>query len=262
VKSLAGIPVSTAELTPLGLQNDRRWMIVDDDDEFVTQREVPMLATLWVEVDDHQLCIASAQMSAALEMRHGESTGQRRRVRVWNDSVDALHVSLRADRWLSEAIGRPVRLVAMDEKSRRPCSRRHAREGEMVSFADGYPLLITSQRSLDDLNQRITSQGGKAVPMSRFRPNLVIDGTPAWAEDGWGEVSIDGVRMRVVKPCGRCQVTTIDQRSGEVVGPEPLATLSTFRDSADYGVTFGQNAVPEALGALRVGSPVEIRERL
>jgi uncharacterized protein YcbX len=143
----------------------------------------------------------------------------------------------------------------MTEAIERPVSPRHGRPGDRVSFADGYPLLLTTDASLGALNDRLD----RPVPMNRFRPNLVVDGETPFGEDGWALIRVGEVRLRVVKPCARCVVTTVDQETGEV-GREPLRTLATFRRHEDGGVLFGQNVVHEGPGVLRVGDDVEVLE--
>jgi hypothetical protein len=140
----------------------------------------------------------------------------------------------------------------MPDGSERRCNPDFARNGEIVSFADGFPFLIAAEESLADLNARIVKNSGSPLPMNRFRPNLVVKGAPAFAEDAWGEFQIGEAIFRAAKPCARCQVTTTDQALGEVRGPEPLATLSTYRNT-DKGVLFGMNLVPVKLGTVRIG---------
>jgi len=166
--------------------------------------------------------------------------------------------SAAADRFLSEYLGLACRLVYMPESSERFSSRRFAPEGRRVGFADAFAYLLTTEASLGDLNSRLIARSHAALPMNRFRPNLVISGSAPYAEDGWGEIRIGEVLLRAVKPCGRCQVTTTDQATGEVMGPEPLATLATYRESSEFGVMFGVNLVTVTTGTIRVGDALEI----
>ena len=154
-------------------------------------------------------------------------------------------------------LGADVRLVYMPDSAERQISPAYAQIGEIVSFADGYPLLIVSEASLADLNTRIVANGSQALPMNRFRPNLVISGCEAFAEDRLGDVVIGETVFRAVKPCARCQVTTTDQADGVIRGPEPLQTLATFRDSAN-GMLFGMNLIPVQLGSVKVGDRVTL----
>jgi uncharacterized protein YcbX len=180
-----------------------------------------------------------------------------RTVQVWSSQVRAHAVTPEADQWLSDYLGADVRLVYMPDSAQRRINPDYAKNEEIVSFADGYPLLIASEASLADLNARIVSNGGQKLPMNRFRPNLVISGCEAYAEDGIGEIVIGDAVFRAVKPCVRCQVTTTDQADGVVRGPEPLQTLATYRDSPN-GVMFGMNLIPVKLATVKVGDSVTL----
>jgi uncharacterized protein YcbX len=252
VKSLGGIALGQAEVTGRGLEHDRRWMVVDAAGMFLTQREHPEMATVWVDVERGRLCLAAPDRDT-LELPVDAAPGPAMRVQVWNSQVEAFAVSRDADEWLSGHLGTPCRLVHMPDSTRRECNPEFAGPGQVVSFADGYPFLIANEASLADLNRR----AGTDLPMNRFRANLVVRGAQAWEEDNWREFRVGEVRFRAAKPCGRCQVTTTDQATGKVRGPEPLATLATFRDSA-FGVRFGVNLVALGTGTLRVGDTLDL----
>ncbi len=256
VKGLGGITLDHAVTTSRGLQYDRRFMVVREDDEFITQRDFPKMATVWVELENGEVTFSAADMDP-LSFPAEPPMRPARQVRVWSSVVAAHAVSPEADRWLSEYLGESVRLVYMPEGSERLCNVNFARNGEIVSFADGYPFLIISEESLADLNARMQKTGGPALPMGRFRPNLVVKGCEAYAEDTWGDFQIGEAVFRAVKPCGRCQVTTTDQATGEVHGPEPLATLSEYRNST-LGVLFGMNLTPVKTGTIRVGDELKL----
>jgi uncharacterized protein YcbX len=256
VKGLKGIPLDTARCTDRGLEHDRRWMVVDSAGVFLTQREHPKMATVWTEVDDLMLTLAAPDVDSVdvpLEGRASPSI----KVQVWNSVCDAVPVSAAADAWLSDYLGLPCRLVHMPESSERYSNSRYAGDGRKVGFADGYAYLVIGEASLGDLNAKLAAKSQPTLPMNRFRPNLVVAGSEPFAEDGWRDFRIGEARFRGVKPCGRCQVTTTDQNTGEVKGPEPLATLSSYRDSSEFGVMFGMNLVSLAPGAIRVGDVVE-----
>jgi uncharacterized protein YcbX len=258
VKGLKGIALDEARATARGLENDRRWMVVDAQGSFLTQRHVPKMATVWTELFDDALALSAPDMDVLevpLEARDGEPM----RAIVWRSTCDAIAVSPAADAWLSEYLGVPCRLVHMPESTRRYSNPDYAGRGKLVGFADGYACLATSHSSLAELNERLAVQGHRALPMNRFRPNIVVAGAPAWAEDAWREIGIGGAAFRAAKPCGRCQVTTTDQATGEVRGPEPLATLATYREHAEFGIMFGMNWVVDVPGALRVGDAVTVR---
>ena len=259
VKSLGGIALAKGEMTTRGLKHDRRFMLVDHDHEFVSQRELPKMATVWTEIINGQLEFSAPDRDPVrvdAEPRAATSHALRN-VRVWDSTVAAHTVSAAADEWLSDYLGAEVRLVYMPDSSLRHCDPQYATNNDIVSFADGFPLLVTNEDSLADLNVRISRNGGTLVPMNRFRSNLVVRGAAAWAEDGWNEIAIGDAVFRAAKPCGRCQITTTDQATGEVRGPEPLNTLATFRET-DKGILFGVNLVPVKLGTVQVGDEVKI----
>ena len=257
VKSLRGTTVADAEVEARGLAGDRRLMLVDEDGMFLTQREEPRIARLEVRADAGVLTIVAADLAP---LRLVQTGGERRTVTVWGASVDAAQVDEAVDRALSDWLGRRVQLVAMDERSHRGSNPAWAPDAP-VSFADGFPILIATTASLDALNRRIVARGGTAVPMARFRPNVVVAGGAAWDEDGWDAVRIGDVVLDLIKPCQRCIVTTTDQLDGSRLDDEPLRTLATFRRSLDRrvaGVLFGWNAVPRGPGTVRAGDPVEV----
>lgn len=256
VKGLKGIDLASARCAERGLEHDRRWMLVDEDGEFLTQREHPRMATVWTELSRTGL-VLSAPDHDAVEVPLSPEGGPALRVRVWNSVCEAVPASRDADALLSDYLGLRCRLVYMPETTRRYSNPKYGGDGKLVGFADGYAFLLASRASLDDLNGRLVARGQDAVPMSRFRPNLVIAGAAAYAEDGWKGLRIGEAAFRTAKPCGRCQVTTTDQSTGEVTGPEPLATLSTYRGSGEFGVMFGMNLVGVRPGVVRVGDSVE-----
>ena len=259
VKGLRGIALSEAQCTERGLRHDRRWMVVDADGVFISQRQHPRMATVWTELADGVLSLAAPDAgSVEVPIEAGSSRAGRMPVRVWNSTVDAVAVSPYADAWLADYLGLPCRLVYMPDDTRRESHPHYVGPGKLLGFADGYAYLLTHEASLADLNARLAAKHHPAVPMNRFRPNLVVTGGGAFEEDGWREIRVGGAILRAAKPCGRCQVTTTDQATGEVRGPEPLATLSTFRESGEFGVMFGMNLVSVREGTIRVGDTVEL----
>lgn len=258
VKGLKGIALDAARCTERGLENDRRWMVVDLAGEFLTQRAHPKMATVWTEIEGDALTLSAPDMDA-LEVPADPRDGAGLRVRVWASECDAVAVSAGADAWLSEYLGLACRLVHMPGTTRRMSNPRYAGAGKLVGFADGYACLATSEASLADLNSRLVAKSHRALPMNRFRPNIVVAGSRAYDEDRWKEVAIGEAVFRAAKPCGRCQVTTTDQATGEITGPEPLATLATYRDHPEYGLMFGMNWVMVRTGTIRVGDVVEVR---
>jgi uncharacterized protein YcbX len=254
VKSCRGIALSSAELTERGLAHDREWMIVDAAGRFVSQRELPRLAMIGTALPDGGLAL-SAPDRAPLTLPLGPS-GARRPVTVWRDTVQAIDEGEGAARWLSDWCERELRLVRFDPDVRRTCNRAYVGDsGAHTGFADAYPLLVLAEASLADLNTRLSSP----LPMNRFRPNVVLSGTEAYDEDHIDEIAAGAIRLKLVKPCTRCQITTTDQATAEQ-GSEPLVTLATYRMSRVLdGVTFGVNAIVSA-GAgetLHVGATAE-----
>ena len=248
VKSLKGIRLEATRVTARGLAHDRRFVVVDADGVFLTQREFPAMATVWTEIAGDRLRLAAPgfdEVAIPLEPSAGEAL----EVEVWNSRTPAIAPSPGADRWLSEVLGRACRLAYMPDSTRRESNASHAGPGRLVGYADGYAHLIVSEASLAALNARLAGP----VTMDRFRPNIVLAGTGAFEEDAWKEFAAGTARFRMAKPCGRCQVTTTDQATGEVTGPEPLATLGAWRPSEAFGARFGMNAVTLSEGDLRVG---------
>ena len=252
VKSCRGIAVAEARLTEAGLEHDREWMIVTPDGRFVTQREWPRLALVETRLDADALVLSAAgHGSVRVPFDHA---GEPVEVTVWRDRCRAFDGGEAAARWLGAFVGRPLALVRFDPSL--PRASEAVWTGGLTAlnrFADGFALLAISRASLADLNARLAAP----LPMNRFRPNLVLDGLPAYGEDELQDLVTGGVRLRRGKPCARCRVTTTNQATGEVEGEEPLRTLKTYRwDPALKGVMFGQNlfVVAGAGEVLRVGA--------
>lgn len=256
VKSLKGISLESALVERRGLQHDRRWMLVDENRQFFTQREVPQMARVVIEVGLDGLTASMNGSHVAVPASAG--TGLIEDVTVWNDTVTAEVYPPEINRWFSEALGLKCSLVSMPDATRREIDPAFAvNTDDVVSFADGYPFLLIGEGSLADLNSRLDDP----VPMNRFRPNFVVEGSAAFEEDSWKRIRIGSTEFHVVKPCARCVLTTVDQMSGEKTGKEPLKTLSEYRN-VDGKVLFGQNLIAvEAGGLIHVGDAVEVVER-
>ncbi|MBD0417777.1 MOSC domain-containing protein [Streptomyces sp. TRM S81-3] len=260
VKAFRGLAPREAEVEPWGLAGDRRWMLIDDGGKVVTQRQQPRLATAAAELlpgGGVRLSAPGRQPLAVPVPRPVDTVP----VEIFRDKVEAVPAQDEAAHaWCSALLGTRVRLVHMDDPAtRRPVDPEYALPGETVSFADGYPLLLTTAASLDALNSLI-ARGEHAhegpLPMNRFRPNVVVAGTEAWAEDDWSRIAIGEVSFRVAKPCGRCVVTTTDQETAGR-GREPLHSLGRHRRIGGK-LVFGQNLVPLGRGTIRVGDPVRV----
>ena len=255
VKACKGVALERSLVDRRGLRHDRRWMIVDAEARFVTQRTEPRLALVAVAFDAHELVLAAGGAGELRVPILPPEGAVRRRVHVWRDEVDAVDCGAEAARWVSHWLGSTASLVYMPEDVRRPVNPKHALASDVVSFADAFPLLIASTSSLDDLNARMDSP----VPMDRFRPNVVVSGCAAWAEDEWRRVCVGDLPVRVAKACERCVVTTTNQQTAER-GLEPMRTLATFRRRGD-GVIFAQNGVPDGAGSIAVGDDVVVLEQ-
>jgi len=256
VKGLKGIALTEARCTDRGIEHDRRWMVVDRERQFISQREHPKMATVWTDIDGEELSLTAPDVGE-LRLPLAPKGQAKLRVQVWNSVCDAVSVSQHADEWLSDYLGVDCALVYMPDESKRLSNPKFGGEDKRVGFADGYAYLVTNEASLADLNARLVARNHPAVPMNRFRPNIVVKGAAPFAEDDWKDLRVANAVLRTAKPCGRCQVTTTDQATGEVRGPEPLATLATYRDSA-FGVRFGMNLVTVREGRIRVGDTVEL----
>lgn len=280
IKSLKGVSLSESVVEKRGLRYDRRWMLTDKDGMFFTQREVPKMATLEVAVDYSGLTV-TADGFPAMRIPAEPDRGDRQTVTVWQSTVRSEVYIGEISEWFSDVLERKCQLVRMPETSERHVNSKFDTGKDIVSFADGYPLLLIGEASLTDLNERIAQNANDAdqeaptpIPMNRFRPNVVVQGSEAFEEDRWSRIKIGETIFRVAKPCARCVITTIDQAAGRFDGKEPLKTLASYRmakhafptsfESFGHeatGVLFGENLIPENPGStLRPGDPVEILE--
>jgi hypothetical protein len=252
IKSCKGHALPEAPTDARGIAGDRGMMIVDINNEFITQREMPRMALIEPVMRGDVVTLRAPGME---ELSFTPSNdGRRVEARVWKSVCVAVDQGNDAALWLQEFLAAPVRLVRMADGFKRSLNPQYARsEHDQTGFADGYPFLLISQASLDDLNARLASP----VPMNRFRPNIVVEGCAPFAEDGWRDFRIGDIRMAGVKLCPRCPIPTIDQERGQVSGREPIKTLATFR-TINQQVMFGQNVIAANTGVLRVGDVVEV----
>lgn len=247
VKACAGIRVDEALVLERGFANDRRWMIVDGAGKFLTQREVPKLALVKPRLAPDRLMLSTPD-GRELTLPLGYDSGAVTDAELWGYVARVVRHET-GSAWFSNWIERPASLVYMPDTERRPV--KHAGPSELVSFADGYPFLLVSGESLDELNRRLE----RPLEIRRFRPNIVIRGGAAHAEDAFGRIRIGSVGFQGTKRCERCSVTTVDPETGER-GLEPLRTLATYRREAGK-IWFGINLVRNGSGILRVGDRVE-----
>jgi hypothetical protein len=266
VKSCRGERLEAAEVEPWGLAGDRRWMLVDEDGGMLTAREYPPLVLVTPEADDSAREIRfSTPGLPDLTVPFPGADGNRVPVSVWNSHLVAALADGGSAEWFSTITGRPTRLVYLDDPTRRPVNPEYGRDTDRVSLADGYPLLLSSEASLAQLNDWIL-EGPRSeeapVAMTRFRPNAVIDGEAPWAEDNWHRIRIGDVSFRVAKACDRCVFTTIDPDTARK-GREPLVTLARHR-RRDGKIWFGMNLIPDLVpgpaGTLGAGDRVEVLE--
>ena len=252
VKSLRGNQLRSATVDARGISLDRHWMLVDGQGTFLSQRQLPRMVLVKTQVEDQGLHLSAPGMPE-LTIPHTSDGTNTVRVKVWRDECEAQTADPRADSWLSEFLGRDCRLVLLAPGTVRQVDPDYALHGDQVGFADGFPFLLISQASLDDLNLRLPAP----LSMERFRPNLVISGCDAYAEDSWQRIRIGELVFRVAKPCSRCVIPTIDPDTGSRQGDEPLKTLLQYRKQGNK-VMFGQNLLHEGGGSLDQGMRVEI----
>ena len=257
LKSAAAFSVREAEVDAIGLAGDRRWMLVDGDGGALTQRDIPRLARIHaLPTADGGLEIVATGMPALQIGVPGPDAPIVRTV-LWRRPTEGRLADPGAADWLSDYLETPCRLLHVPPRMARPVAAPWGREDDRTAFTDGFPFLLIGSGSLAALNERLE----RPIPMDRFRPNFVVSDTGPFEEDGWDRVRIGGVDFRVVKPCPRCVVTTVDQQTG-VKDPagEPLATLSAFRKH-DGKVWFGMNLIHDGPGRLQLGDPVEVISR-
>ncbi|MDX3927333.1 MAG: MOSC domain-containing protein [Shinella sp.] len=257
LKSGRAVGLEVADVRPDGFEGDRRFMIVEPDGRFVTQRELQALARVEAHAkgDGLRLSMEGKSVEAAFD------PGRRIDVAVWDSSVNAAVADDAANAAVSEWFGRAVMIVHMDGAARRFANPEWAGPDTPMSFADGYQVLVTTTGSLADLNRTLAEKGQEPVGMERFRTNILLDCDDPWAEDLWEAIEVGGVIFDFVKPCARCIMTTQDQTTGERIGGNPIQGLAEKRMSADRrvaGVLFGWNAVPRGEGTVRLGDEARV----
>ena len=252
IKACRGFEVESTEVERMGLQHDRRMMVTTPEGEFLTQREYPKLALVTPTLKNGTLELSAPDFDSV--RINVQTTGTSQPVNIWKSKgVSAIDQGDEAANWFSGWLGVSVRLVHFADGFKRVVNEKYAiNADDHTGFADGYPILIISEESLADLNSRLESP----IPMNRFRPNIVVKGCEPFAEDTWNQIQIGDVKLAVVKPCARCEVTTIDKVTLER-SKEPLKTLGKYRKHK-LGAIFGQNVIPLNGGDLQLGMSVDI----
>jgi len=260
IKSCAGISLQAMELDAGGPVYDREWMLVHKEGErwfYTSQREVPKLALFQPTIENGNL-VARAPAMPDLVLPVAETPAEKLDVVIWKAEVTGSVYTLEVNAWFSRFLEMDVKLVRMPAQ-RRAVDPQFANPPATTTFTDGFPALLTTQASLDDLNFKLADNGTDPMEMRRFRPNIVVDGNAAWDEDHWKQIRANGIAFDVVKPCGRCVMTTVEPSLGKIVDPhEPLATLNKYRRNEAGKVIFGQNLIHRGVGCIHVGDSVTI----
>jgi uncharacterized protein YcbX len=252
IKSLGGIALDTAQLTDRGLQHDRRWMLIDKDNRFLSQREHAQMALFKIELETDSLKVTYTTDGSHINIPFIPLKPEMVDVVIWDDTCTGQLVSDVVDAWFTVKLGIPTRLVYMPNETHRATDPRYTTQGTIASFADAYPALLIGQASLDDLNNRLA----EPLPMNRFRPNIVFEGGEPYSEDLMNHISINGIDMYGVKLCARCIMTTIDQQTA-VKNKEPLKTLARYRRKGNK-ILFGQNLAFNSNGVLNIGDEINV----
>ncbi len=253
IKSLRGLSLDTSKVESYGLENDRCMMLVDESGLFISQRKYPQLALIEVRAESNQIKLTDINQSTITVDKNSFSENQMK-VDVWGDSCSAFVAIEAVNRWFSKLLQKNVFLVKYDLNNPRASDPDYSESSDIVSFADGFPILLISQGSLDNLN----SQLQEPVSMLNFRPNLVVDGCDAFKEDEWKRITIGSVSFDLVKQCSRCVLTTVNPKTGNKDKQgQPLRTLSSYRRSK-MGVVFGMNLLPRTLGQIEVGDALKV----
>jgi len=254
IKSTSQVSLQTARISPFGLEMDRRWMLIDEQGYMLTQRKYPRMCLIQGALDSENLNISAPGMTPlTLPISVPENTpASLLKATVWQDTCQAYDCGSQAAKWFSRFLQTPARLVYFPDNEKRQVDLDYAQPGDITAFSDGFPYLLIGQGSLDDLNSRLQTP----VEMQRFRPNLVITGIDAFAEDNWKKIRIGDITFRLVKPCSRCSIPSINPHTAEQ-SAEVVKTLAGYR-MRNNKIFFGQNVIAEGSGELSLGMQVEI----
>lgn len=252
IKSLGGIAVNEAKITDRGLEFDRRWMLVDNNYQFLTQRKNATMALLSMEMHHDHFIVKHIMKEGTIKIPFNTSNPETALATIWDDQCLVRFVSREADEWFSEMLSMQCRLVYMTDQSKRKIEEPFGSDQNITSLSDGYPILIIGQSSLDELNKRLA----ESISIDRFRPNIVFTGGTPHVEDDFTNFTINDASFRGVKASSRCQVITINQQTG-IASNEPLSTLATYRKQHNK-VYFGQNVLIGKTGSVSVGQHIEL----
>ncbi|MGN6639811.1 MAG: MOSC domain-containing protein [Mucilaginibacter sp.] len=252
IKSMGGIPVNKVRVTDRGFEHDRRWMLVDENNLFISQREIAEMALIRPEITDAGLKVTYLRNNSSIIIPFQPQTNEFAEMQIWDDTCTGQFVSANADRWFSDVLGFSCRLAYMPEDTHRITDQRYTPENSITSFADAYPFLLISQASLDDLNKKLP----EPISMNRFRPNIVFTGGEPYSEDLMHSITINNIIFHGVKLCARCNIPTIDQDTG-IQGKEPTKTLARYRFKNNK-IMFGQNLIHEGIGQIAIGNTLEV----
>ncbi|MDX2367333.1 MAG: YcbX family protein [Colwellia sp.] len=257
IKSTMGISLPDANVDELGLAFDRRFVISDNSGQFITARTEPTLCLVTTMLTEQGITLSAPNMST-LTFSYKRLSKQYQDVTVWGDEIAGQCCSTEANSWFSDYLKRPCQLLYFGEASTRQ-KELNTDKARKLAFADGYPLLLISQASLDDLNQRLFAKNQKTVSMAQFRPNIVVDNCLPFAEDGWQYIRIGDMEFKVSKPCERCIFTTVNPENGiKDAQQQPLSTLKTYRQTSNGDVLFGQNLIPLTSGNIKQGDKLTV----
>lgn len=269
IKSCRGIPLERASVTLKGFDRDRELTLTDPTGKFITQRQYPQLSMLLVRFEGEAMVLTIDGKNIKPFSFNPTLEGRETPLEIWRTKTRAIDQGDEVAKWLQSALQLEgnFRLLRQSPQYPRLVNSQYALRGnETVSFADGYPFLITNTASLNDLNQRLQQKYGndsQTIPMNRFRPNIVLETREAFAEDNWDALQIGEIIFDLVKPCDRCIITTTDQSNGRRnKQQEPLKILSTFRKFSQAGILFGENAIPRSTGEIQTCAPVKIFAQL
>lgn len=251
IKSCRGIDLPSAQLVATGIQYDRHWMLIDEQGNFLSQRNLPQMAGISCTFSNQGLMV-NAQHQQTLELPFEQKAEKYRSVKIWNDECKAAVVSSQASAWFSRVLGLSCELVYLPDSEKRQVDLRYAEPGQIVGFADGFPLLLVSRASIDLLNEKLEQK----VSIDRFRPNIVIDGCPPHAEDDWHKIAIGDIEIQLAKPCSRCVIPSIDQHSS-AKHPTILKALASYRRSENK-IFFGQNGLHNRQGVISQGQAIRL----